>query len=1044
MNLTELSVKRPAAITMVILFLLGLGVFGYTHIGADLMPSVDVPVISISTTYAGASSEDIKEDIVKPIENAISGISGIEKIQSTSKEGVGQTIITFKSNVNMNTAFLDVQKAVDNAQAKLPKNADKPVLFKIDTNSMSVLMLSLSGNVSQDELYNEANNIVENLQKVQGVGNVTLQGIQKKQLTIKLNKAALEFNGVNVNTLISKLQAENINIPAGQIKQENLNQPVRVTSEFQNLDEVRNLIIPAKDESTVRLSDIADINLEYPEENQRMRINGKKTIGISVQKQSDANVVEAVNNIKSELEKIKKQLPSGIKLETAYDSTTFINSSLSQIKHTLMEGIITTAIVLLIFLRSWKSSLIVLIAIPTSLISTFFIMYIFKFTMNMMSLMALSLCIGILVDDSIVVLDNIQRHLAMKKDPKSAAIDGRMEIGLAAIAITLCDVVVYTPVAFISGMVGKFFKEFGLTITAASLFSLFVSFTITPMLASRFFKGKEDSKNKISSGKMERFKKSWLYKIFNTISSSIDNVTITYKKVLIWSLDHRKRVLLLSIAGLIAVILLIPAGAIGTEFIPTTDQSMFNVNMTFDSGSSLNQMDKTVKQVENHLHKMPEISSYYSSVGADNASLMGGNSNSASIYVKLKPKKERKKSQSNIAKGLRRWANLSLSGTDFSVVESDVGSGSSKPISIQILGSDTHTINEISNKVENIVKNVPGVIDVDNSSKISESEFRVQIDKLAASQYGITTQDVSSVLRLAIEGSPGGIYRTNGNDYDIMVKFQDGDIKTPSDIGSVNILNQSGESIPLNEIATISRADSPQSISRQNRQDAVTISANIQGKTLGEINKVLSKKLKSFSLPEGYEIKFGGNQEDMKDSFTSLIEALIISLVLIYMILVVLYESFLTPFIRMISLPCALIGAFGILAITGKTLNIMSMIGLIMLDGLASKNGTLLIDYTNTLMKRGKNLREALIESGERRLRPIIMTSATMIVGMLPSALSIGEGSELKSSMSVIVIGGMIASTIFTPIILPIVYTLMDDLKKHIFKKKKHVEIQEV
>lgn len=1044
MNLTELSVKKPAAITMVILFLLGLGVFGYTHIGADLMPSMDIPIISISTTYSGASSEDIKKDVVKPIENAVSGISGIDKIQSTAKEGIGQTVLTFKMSANMNTAFLDVQKAVDNAQARLPKNADKPVLFKIDTNSMSVLMLSISGNMSYDELYNEANNITQSLEKVQGVGNVTLEGIQKKQLILKLNKSALEFYGVNVNTLISKLQSDNINLPAGQIKQENLNESVRVMGEFENIDEVRNLLIPTSNGSTVRLSDIADVNLEYPTENEHIRINGKSTIAISVQKQSDANVVEAVNNIKADLNKIKTRLPSGIKLETAYDSTTFINSSLSQIKHTLIEGIITTAIVLLIFLRSWKSSLIVLIAIPTSLISTFFMMYVMKFTMNMMSLMALSLCIGILVDDSIVVLDNIQRHLAMKKDPKSAAIDGRMEIGLAAIAITLCDVVVYAPVAFISGMAGKFFKEFGLTIAVASLFSLFVSFTITPMLASRLF-SKVNDKPKKSSGKLDKIKATKLYKAFNVISSSIDNITVVYKKALIWSLDHRKRVLSLSIVGLIAVILLIPAGAIGTELIPNTDQSTFTVNMTFDSGSTLNQMDKTVKQVEGYLHKVPEIGTYYSTVGSDSNSLMGGNSNSASIYVELHPKNERKKSQSQIAKQVRDWGNSSLTGTDFSVTESQIGSGSSKPISIQILGDDTDTVREISDKVEGIVKNIPGIIDINNSSNASESELRVQIDRLAASNYGVSTSDISSVLRTAIQGSSAGVYRTNSDDYDITVKFEDGDIKTPADIGSINVVNQSGESIPISEVATIVKADSPQSISREDRQDISTVSANIQGRSLGVVNKDITQKLKSFSVPDGYEIKFGGDQQNMADNFTSLIEALIISLILIYMILVVLYESFLTPFIRMISLPCALIGALGILAITGKTLNMMSMIGLIMLDGLASKNGTLLIDYTNTLMKRGKNLKEALIESGEKRLRPIIMTSATMIVGMLPSALSIGEGSELKSSMSVIVIGGMIASTIFTPIILPIVYTLMDDLKKRIFKKKKkHVEIQEV
>ncbi|MFL0194145.1 efflux RND transporter permease subunit [Clostridium sp. WILCCON 0269] len=1046
MNLTELSVRKPAAITMVILLLLGLGVFGYKNLGADLMPSMDIPVISISTTYSGASAEDIKKDVIKPIEDSVAGISGIDHIQSTATEGTGRVIIRFNTSANMNTAFLDVQKAVDNAQGSLPKDADKPVLLKVDPNATSVLTLSVSGNVSYDELYNEANNITEDLEEVQGVGNVTFSGIQKKQLMIKLNKSAIEFYGINTSTLISKLQSDNISLPAGQIEQENLNETVRVMGQFQNIDEIKNLLIPTSSGGTVRLCDIADVNLEYPEETQHVRINGKSTIGISIQKQSDANVIEVVNNVKTELTKISKRLPRGVNLITAYDSTTFINSSLSEIKRTLIEGIITTALVLFIFLRSWKSSLIVMIAIPTSLISTFFMMYVMGFTLNMMSLMGLSLCIGILVDDSIVVLDNIKQHLAMKKNPHLAAIDGRMEIGLAAIAITLCDVVVYAPVAFISGMTGRYFKEFGLTIAFASLFSLFVSFTITPMLASRVFKGNND-KYKKTPHKFTKIKDTKLYTIINTVSSSIDNVTIVYRKALIWSLEHRKRVLAISIAATMAVIFLIPLGAIGTEFMPSTDQGTFNINMTFDSEATLNEMDKTVKQVENYLHTVHGIKTYYSTVGSASTNMRSANPNSASISVELYPKNQRNKSQSEIAKQVRSWGNASLAGTNFSVNESDVGGGgsSSNPISIQILGNDSDTIKEISNKVEEIVKNIPGIIDVNNSTKVSNSELRVQIDRLAASQYGVSISDISSILRTALQGSSGGVYTTNGDDYDITVKFEDGDIKTPSDIESIKVISQKGQAVPMGEIATVAKSDSAQSISRQDRQDIATISANIQGKTLGAVNSDITKKLRSLSVPEGYQIRFGGSQQNMSDTFISLIEVLGISLILIYMILVVLYESFLTPLIRMISLPCALIGAILILAITGKTLNMMSIIGLIMLDGLASKNGTLLIDYTNTLMKRGKNLREALIESGERRLRPIIMTSATMIVGMLPSALSLGEGSELKSSMATVVIGGMIASTIFTPIILPIVYTLMDDLKNYILRKrKKHPEIQEV
>ncbi|OAA87279.1 efflux RND transporter permease subunit [Clostridium coskatii] len=1046
MNLTELSVKKPAAITMVILFLLGLGIFGYTHLGADLMPSMDIPVISISTSYSGASSEDIRKDVVKPMEDAVAGISGIDRINSTAREGMGQTTIIFKSSANMNTAFLDVQKAVDNAQGRLPKNADKPILFKLDTGAMSALMLSVSGNLSYDELYNEANNITEALKKVQGVGNVSLEGIQKKQLIIKLNKSAIEFYGINLNTLTSKLQSDNINMPAGQIKQDKLNQSVRVISKFESVDEVKNLLIPTSGNSTVRLGDIADVNLEYPEQDQRIRMNGKNTIGISIQKQSDANVVEVVNNVKKEIAGLKKDMPSNIRLDTAYDSTTFINSSISQIKHTLIEGVITTALVLLIFLKSWRSSLVILVAIPTSLIATFFMMYVMKFTMNIMSLMGLSLCVGTLVDDSIVVLDNIQRHLAMKKDPQSAAIDGRKEIGLASIAITLCDVVVYLPVCFMTGMVGTYFREFGLTIVFASLFSLFVAFTITPMLASRLLKTEENRQAK--SGMLKsKFKRSIFYRILNGISNSMDSITANYKRFLIWCLDHRKRVLAISAVVLVATIALIPIGAIGTELMPTTDESNFSISMSFDSGTSLNEMDKKVKQVENYLHSVSEVSTYYSMVGSSSGSvMMDSSSNSATMYVTLYPKNDRKRSQTEVAKQVRKWGNATLAGTDFSVSESEAGgSGSSKPISIEILGANTDTVTEISNKVEQIVKGISGITDVGNSTNASQSELRVKIDKLAAAQYGVSISDISSTLRTAIQGSSAGTYSTSDDDYDIKVKFHDGDIKTPSDISGIKVLNQSGQSIPISEVASIVRTNSPQSISRKDRQDVATVSANIEGRSLGTISQQIGEKLKSLSVPEGYKIEFGGDQKSMGDSFTSLGEALGVSLILIYMILVVLYESFLTPFIRMISLPCALVGAFGILAITGKTLNMMSLIGLIMLDGLASKNGTLLIDYTNTLIKRGYSLREALIESGERRLRPIMMTSLTMIVGMLPAALSIGEGSELKSSMAVLVIGGMIASTIFTPIILPIIYLMMDNLKNRIFKKrKKQPEMQEV
>ncbi|KAJ49080.1 HAE1 family hydrophobic/amphiphilic exporter-1 [Clostridium tetanomorphum] len=1036
MKITEISVKKPAAITMVILLFIGLGIIGYKNMGADLLPSMNIPIITVSTTYSGASAEDVKKDIIKPIEDAVSGISGIDKINSQCREGYGLVIISFKSTIDMNSALIDVQKSVDNASSKLPQSANKPVLYKADINDMPILTLALTGNVSYDELYNEADKVKESIQKIPGIGKVDLQGANKKQLMIKLDKTALEYYRVNINTLIGKLKSDNINIPSGEIKHDNINESIRVNGEFQNIDEIKNILIPTLSGGAVRLNDISEIKLETPEPASLLRLNDKNTISISIQKQSDANVVEAVNKVKKELENIKKNSPSEIDIKIANDTTTFINASLSEIKRNLIEGIITTAIVLYLFFRSWRSSIITLVAIPTSLISTFFMMYQFKFTLNMMSLMALSLCIGTLVDDSIVVLENIQRHLSMGKTPVKAAIEGREEIGMAAIAITLCDVVVFAPIAFMSGITGEIFKEFGLTIIVATLFSLVVSFTVTPMLASILYKKKTITNENV---KKKATKINLIRKIENKISNLFEGTVKLYKKILIWSLDNRGKVLTIVFIMIVFSISLIPMKFINSEFIPQTDQSSLTINLSLTPGSSLNKTNEKIVQVENYLKTLPEVKDYFSTVGNNN------NKASGEIIVQLVSKNQRKKSQNKIAQEVRDWGKK-LPGVDFNISEKQMGSGgSSKPIVINIMGNNSDTLKDLSNKIESLINTIPGVIDVSNSSKTKSSELKVKVDRLAASQYGVSISDVASLLRTGIEGTTAGTYRTKDDEYDIKLKFTKNEIKTTEDVGSIKITNSSGQQIPLSQIASIVQEDGQQSISREDRQDIVTVSSNIQGRVLSEVSGDINKKLKFISVPTGYSINFGGSQEQMTDAFSALIKALAASIILVYMILVVLYESFLTPFIRMLALPCAIIGALFALAITGKSLNLMSMIGLIMLDGLASKNGTLLIDYTNTLMKNGMSLKDALIESGVTRLRPIIMTSVTMIVGMLPAALSLAEGSETKSSMAVVVIGGMIVSTILSPIVLPVVYTIMDDMKKALFKKnKKTSHIMEV
>lgn len=1024
MNITELSVKRPTAIIVLVALFIGLGIMGYMSIGADLFPSANTPIMAVQTTYAGASAEEIEKDIVKPIEDAVSGISGIDTVRSTAGEGYCYTILQFTMSTDANTAVIDVQKAVDGIIDKLPKDASRPVIHKYNINDEPILILSVAGSQAYEELYNEADRVKQAVEKLPGVGNVTLSGAYEKELSIKLDKTALEYYGIDVSTVISKLEAENMNIPAGQIKQAARDKTVRVMGEFQDINEVRDLRIPLSTGGTVRLDDISDIGLQYPDAEDMVRLNGKTSIGILIRKQSDANIVETANMVKKELDKLKGTLAPGTNLVIAQDSTYFINSSLRETKRNLVEGVITTAIVLFLFLRKWRSSLIVLIAIPTSLVSTFFAMYVLKFTFNIVSLTALALCVGILVDDSIVVLENIHRHIHMGKDYKRAAIDGRMEIGLAAVAITLCDVVVFAPIAFMTDLVGQFFRQFGLTVVFATLFSLFISFTLTPMLASRMYKksgniGKSEEAQSENPGKFSKF--------FDKYAKQ------AYRSFLVWSLNNRWKIVSVVVAGVLLSASLIPLGFIGAEFLPKFDQSKLNVSLSLTPGSSLQQTDEKTKLIEQHLKSMPEVKEFFTTIGGD------GNAATAAININLVDKGQRKKGVSQLAKELRDWGK-GITGISFSVSEpSIVGQTSidgAKPIILNITGADTEVLKDISKKVEGIVKSVPGVVDVDNSIRASQPEIKVKIDRLAAAEYGISIASLASTLRTAIAGTEAGVFRQNGDEYDITVRFDKEQVKTPGDIGSIKVTGMSGRQIALSQIADIYQSDSPQEVLRLDRQNVVTVSANMQGRTLGDINGEITEKLKALDLPYGYQIELGGDQKNMNTSFDSLIKALIASIVLIYMILVVLYESYLTPLIRMLSLPCGIIGALIALALTGKSLNLISLIGIIMLDGLASKNGTLLIDYTNTLMKRGLPLREALLEAGTTRLRPILMTSITMIMGMMPLALSLGEGSEIKSGMAVALIGGLVTSTLLSPVLLPVVYTLMDDLKNRIHRKR--------
>ena len=676
-----------------------------------------------------------------------------------------------------------------------------------------------------------------------------------------------------------------------------------------------------------------------------------------------------------------------------------------------------------LFLREWRNSLIVLVAIPTSLVSTFFMMFVMHFTLNIVSAMALALCIGILVDDSIVVLENIHRHYAMGQDPVRAAIEGRREIGMAAVAITLSDVVVFAPVAFLTDLVGQFFRQFGLTVVFASLFSLFVSFTLTPALASRLVgKGKvrlgasggtdgTPGRATKPSGFFER------------------QIKPRYRAFLVWALGHRALVIGAIAILFVAAVSLVPLGVVATEFMPPFDQGKLVIDLSLDSGSSIDRTDAMVARVERHLLSLPETRDVYSAIGGD----MG--SNIAQITVRLKDKSMRKKSQSQVAKELREWG-AGLPGAFFSVTEQSIVDQTStegtKALIINVVGPDRTVLAKLADRLEQVVKSTPGAVDIDNSMRSRRTEITLNMDRLALSEYGLTVADAAAALRTGLSGTKAGVFRQAGDEYDIVVMFPPGSVRTTDDLESIRLPTPSGGLVSLGQIAAVGREEASPTLIRTDRSNVATIQANLEGRALGSVTTDIRRKLDENPAPRGYRFEFEGDTSMMSDSFGSLGWALAASIFLLYLILLVLYESYLTPLIRMLSLPAGIIGGFTALALTGKAINIIVFIGIIMLDGLASKNGTLLIDYTNTLRKRGLPLREALLESGTTRLRPIMMTSVTMIVGMLPLALSQGSSSEIKSSMAILLIGGIAASTILSPILIPVVYTLVEDARSKV------------
>lgn len=1013
MNITRFSIRKPIGITMIIMLFVVLGLYSFHRIGVELLPALNTPYVTVSVRYPGAGTEEMETQVIKPLEDSLSSVAHLKHMTAIARPENANIILEFDFTANADIASIDATKQVNAVRRSLPDGVDEPVVVKRDINATPIMEIAVTSSQALSDVYTKANDVFkEALQRADGVSEVQLYGGRDKEVAVDVDKNKLRFYNVSLNQIVNKIKAENQLLPSGTVYNNKTQADVRLLAQYRAPDEIAMLQVTNANGILVPIKDLATIQEQDARVSRYSRTNGSDAVSLSVYMNSDANIVNTVKGVTNQLNALKDKYPD-YQFTVITNASQYVDNSLHNTFESLIEGLCTTGLILYLFLRGWRSTAAVIIAIPTSLISTFFAMYIAGFTFNMMSLMGMSLCIGILVDDSIVVLENIHRHLKMGKSAELAAEEGRTEIGMAAIAITLCDVVVFMPIAFMNGMTGQFFRQFGLTIVFATLFSMFVSFTLTPMLASRLFKnGLGESQGP-------------LWDFMNRME---EKLTLKYETILRWALANGKKTIICVLLLFVFAVSLIPLGVIGSEYMPRTDEGSFRISVELPVGQNIEQTNQVIANLEQYMSTIPEVTNYLSSVGTPT-------SNNGSLSVQLADRSLRSRTVWQVTDQVRAYAAKNLPNAVVRVNETqssvagvsgaNTGGGPSAPIQIQLLGANLDHLVQANSQVQAALAEIPGIKDIRSSYTAGMPEMQMTVDRNRVNFYHTSVSDVTSVFAAAISGQSAGVYANDpandGQDTSIKVRLKGSDGFTANDIRSLPIM-AGDHQINLGDVAKVTDGSGPVILLRVDKQRSITIQANVTDRPLKEVINDVNQKLTPAVLGQDITYNFTGQATSMNDTFSEMFQALALSLVLVYMLLAILYESFITPLIRMFSLPLGLIGSLLFLAITRNTINLYSLIGLLVMDGLVAKNGTLLIDYTLTLMGRGMSAFDAVIEAGKTRLKPIMMTTITMIVGMLPTALAMTEGSETRVSMAWVLIGGLLSSTVFTLIIIPIIF----------------------
>ncbi|MFA5535733.1 MAG: efflux RND transporter permease subunit [Bacillota bacterium] len=1041
MSLPKLSVNRPIGITMLILIILMLGFVSFTNLSIDLFPELKFPIAVVYTEYPGAGPGEVENLISRPLEQMVGSVRGLKGMESHSSVGSSIVLVEFGWGVDMNQATIDLKEQIDLMKGYLPAEAKNPLVIKMDPNVLPIMQLVATGDLPLKDLKTILEDkVIPRFERIEGVASITLSGGETREIRIEVDPAKLSYYGLTLPQLLQAFQGDNLNLSGGVADMGGQEILLQIRGEYQNLEELSNVSLMTPLGTTVRLKDLGRVVDGFQETDKISRLNGLDSIGLDIRKQTDANTVKVSKEIREAAKELQAELFGKVNLTTLWDQADYIEWTIKNMTISMLQGALLALLILYLFLRNFRTTLVIAISMPISIIATFTMVYFGGISLNLMSLGGLALGVGMMVDNSIVILENIFRHRELGIENKEAAIAGANEVTSAITASTLTTIAVFFPIVFVDGIGSQLFRELALTVSFSLAASLLVALTLVPMLSSKLLKIIPVDSNGVSNGaKLDKSsKRYWLMAKWGQLLQKIDD---SYEKLLVLSLKKRGRVVLL-----VGFLVLVSAGIaylVGAEFIPAMDEGSAQISIALPHGSKLEETEKVAQRVEAILADIPEIETVFTSIGSGGGGLTsamgGGSTRMADIDIMMTGLKDRKRKAWDVADEIRLKTN-DIAGAEINVSAGDaVGSMgfSMSGLLVRVEGDDLEVLREIAAQVKELVVSVEGTREVEITGESGRPELLILVNRDKAASYGLSQAQIVSTIRTAMQGQTVTRFRDAGEEVDVKVIFPKDSRMTVSDLKSIEMLTPLGFKVALNEVADFEMVQGPTDISRKDQVRYVSISSQLVDRDLNSAIKDIQALLdKQLSLPDGYRVSLTGAAEEMNKAFGSLTNTLIMAIFLVYMIMAAQFESLLHPFIIMFSMPVTIIGVVLGLVLTGSTLNVISFIGIVMLAGIVVNNGIVLVDYINILRSRGMETTKAIIEGGKTRLRPILMTALTTILAMLPLMFASGEGSEAGGPLASVIVGGLTTSTFLTLILVPVIYSIFEDWAEKLKAKK--------